>query len=1122
MKSLTCSVLLTMMVPFMGISQKITLTAVEQEFIASHPTIVFGGDPDWEPMIIIDDQGGVTGLERELLDEIELITGLEFEIKAGVWAEMVQLAEAKKIDGLLYTSPQPQREKDFRFSKPYNQFQVGFYSRFNQQTLSDTSELEGKKVGVQASDQFCNNYLDGIQIIEKVTFTSRSQMIQALLAEEIDFMFGALDFNYYLWKNTITGIKLVYLPEHPGFDVVYSIRKDYKPLLSIINKAIDQIGQAKRLELVNRWLQMREFADLSLLSKEEKLFLESNKELTILTVEHWLPIIKVYEDGQVSGLVGDYLKLVETKLGVKLDIISGDDSTTFKSHESIPSAVYVYPDLKSSRPDFYYSDPFLSIPYGLAMRKGSPFFNDIRSLGKIKVGVLDHNPHYDEIKAAYPNLILVPVTQTSVAMDRIMSGELHGYIGSISTLNYRIQSQGYSDLFIAALTDFSTELHFSSNSKLAVDILSKATSHIPDGEKQALIKKWYGAEGPTIIDTTLALQIGGIAVFLLAIMFGWIYSLRRLIRKRSRVQQLLQKNQANLLALIENSDSLIYSLDINMGLLAKNTAFERFSKHYSNQPLRIGDLLVDHMPEKMKPVWSQRYLRALEGEKFSVQDATTIDGELRHYITHLNPILVEDRVVGVSCLTDDVTELAKLNQYMISLMDTAYDYIFIKNIDRKYVIASQSLADFYGFNSWRKMIGKRDEDLNEYNAKQLIEEEIRVLEEGLHSINKEYKIEDSNGEMHWLQSTTEPIYDDNGKVVGLSGMGRDITKRKEAERQQRILISSIENSSDFISFLNADFEFIYINSFGIKLLDFEDYEGRKFDELLDTVTFKIVRNALEKHVLQGRLWEAEFEVLNWKTKAPISMDNQFFAIYDDDEGFICYCNVSRDLTERNKLQEEVMRSKVSERIMTATLRAEDKERYRIAHELHDGIQQKIATVNIYLQSLENPTEEQGRILTSSIEKLNEAINEIRNMSHSLVPRALRNSGLGATLQDEVEQLNKNSALKLEFHENVKLERFHQDIELNLYRIFQESTANIFKHSGATTVMIQLLRSGNMLSLLIEDNGKGFDVKEKGKAGFGLSSIQNRAAVIGAHVEIDSVPYEGTSILIELQPDQYES
>lgn len=1121
MKSQTCFAFLAYLSVFFSQAQKITLSKAEQEFVANHPVITLGSDPEWEPLIIADDEGTITGFERDILNEIEKLTGLTFHIKAGIWEHIVAQAKNREIDGLLYSSPQPEREEYFLFSKPYNQFQVGFYGRLTEPALSDTVQMAGKRVGVQVSDQFCNNYVDGIPILEKVTFQTRAQMIQALLAGEIDLIFVALDFNYYLFRNTISGIKLVYIPEHPGFNLVYSIRKDFEPLVTILNKSIDAIGKTERLRIANRWLQVGNTIGREFLDTEEQRFLEEHGVIKVVTVPNWLPIIKVSEGGESSGLVADYLELIRQKLAVEMQIIGAQDSVTFEKFEQVPNAVFVFPDLKGKKPLYHYSEPFLSIPYGLAMRKGSPFFNDIRSLGEIKVAVLDHNPHYEDIKAAYPNLIIVPVAQTANAMDRIMSGDLHGYIGSISTLNYRIQSQGYSDLFIAALTDFKTELHFSAPNQEVVNVLSKAANSIPDAEKQTLIKKWYGAEGVKEIDTTLALQIALVSVLVLSVMFGWIYSLRRLIRKRSRIQQLLLKNQANLLALIENSDSLIYSLDIDMQLLAKNSSFEKFAKHYYDAPLSIGDVLVEHMPDNLRELWTQRYMRALEGEKYSVQDTSTIDGELRHYITYLNPITVQDRVVGVSCITDDVTELAKLNQYMISLMDTAYDYIFIKNRDRKYVVASQSLADLFGYTSWRNLIGKRDEDINEHNAKQLIEEDIRVLEEGLHSINKEYKINDHKGEVHWIQSTTEPIYDDSGKVVGLSGMGRDITKRREAERQQRMLISSIENSSDFISFLNADFEFIYVNSYGIELLEFEDYEGKNLNALLDPVTFKIVKNGLEKHVLQGKFWEAEFEVRKWITKEVVPMDSQIFAIYDDDEGFICYCNVSRDLTERNKLQEEIMKSKVNEQIMSATLKAEDKERYRIAHELHDGIQQKIATVNIYLQSLEGVSGEPGRILTSSIEKLNEAINEIRSMSHSLVPRALRNSGLTATLQDEVEQLNKNTPLQLEFHENVKLERFHQDIELNLYRIFQEATANIFKHAEATTVMIQLLKSGSMLSLMIEDNGRGFEVRQKGNSGFGLSSIRNRAAVIGAHVEIDSVPNEGTSILIELQPDLYE-
>ena len=1099
--------------------QTIELTAEEEAYLQTNPVVVLGGDPSWEPMIIENPNGEITGFERDYLVELSKVTGLKFELVADVWSDIVNRAKNGEIDGLVYSSRQPQRESYFEFTIPYNQFQVGFYAAAGQKMLSDISELFGAKVGVQESDQFMNNYLDNIPEIEKVVYNSRSEMIAATLAGEVQYFLSALDINYYLWKNSLPGIKLVYLPDGSGFDVVYSITPREEPLVNILNKGIKEVGARKKRELIKKWLRVEENQSL-LLNESELRFLSRTPSVTVVTIENWMPIVNT-KNGRVGGLVGDYLDLINESLTLNISSVGTGDSAAIDSYEKQPNSIFIYPDFQRKKPDLYYSEPFLKIPYGLAMRRGSPFFSEIKSLGELKVGVMSFNPHYEHIAERYPNLVLVPLQSTQNGLDRILSGELDGYIGSISTLNYNIQTKGYSDLFIAALTDFSTSIHFSSNNRTLLSIIEKAAATVPDVEKQTLIKKWYGSEVVKTIDRELAYRIAVISMVLLLILLGWVISLRKVIKKRKIIQNMLQQNQANILALVENTDAMIYSLDIDLCLRAKNTALESFLENFTEETVRIGAPIVNYLPEAERTKWLLRCQRALEGEKFSEQDSLKLGSEYRSYISSFNPIEIDGAVTGISIITEDVTELVKINQYMISLMDTAYDHIFIKDLNRRYVIASQSLADLNGFASWKEMIGKREADISEFNARQIAEDEIRVLEEGLHAINKEHQFMDREGEMRWIQATTEPIYDQDGEVVGLSGVSRDITRRREAERQQKILISSIENSSDFISFMDENYQFIYINRFGIERLGFEDYENVHIKELVDPVTLKIVMNGMQKFVLEGKIWEAEFDVMHWKSGERIPMDHQIFPIYDDHEGFICFANVARDLTERNKLQEQVLRSKVNEELMSATLKAEDKERFRIAHELHDGIQQKIATVNIYLQSLEERSGEDKSILTNSIEKLNEAISEIRNMSHSLIPRALRNSGLAATLYDEVEQLNNNSAFKAEFHENIGSKRFHQDIELNLYRIFQEATANIFKHANAQNVLVQLMESDNRLSLMIEDDGDGFNSGDMEKVGFGLSSLKNRAVVINAHIEIDSVPGEGTSILIEAVPDSYE-
>lgn len=1095
--------------------QAVQLTPAEQAFVDTASVIVLGGDASWEPMIIQNTDGSISGFEQDYLDELSRLTGLKFEIKAGIWKDIVEEANKGQIDGLLYSSPEPQRLKYFKFSQPYNKFRVGFYSHASHQTLSDTIELKDKVVGIQKSDQFLNNYLDGIPYITKKQYNTRREMVEAILSGEIEYFFSALDFNYYLWKNSIPGIRLIYIPDDEGFDVVYSINKSKSIILGILNKGIAAINPSQRNLLMNKWLRVDQSSS-QLLSERQYKYLLENPKVTIVARANGMPIVSI-ENERIGGLLGDYLDLMSSKLPVNF---IGVEDTGQVSIPGSTDVVYLSEGLNAKQAYLHETDPFLTIPHGMVMQRGRPFYGDIGSMGDLRIGVLTHEFYQESIAVQYPNIQTVSIDGIEEALSEVLVGNIDGYIGSIAELNYYIQSQGYSDLFIAALTDYNSDIRFASSNPMLIEVFQQAINEIKDVEKQELIKKWYGSGLVSIIDKRLAYQIAIISGVLLAVLVGWIFSLRRQIKKRKRFQVLLQQNQADILALVENTDALIYSLDINLYLRAKNSAVEQFMLHYTDEPIRIGSLWLDYYPANEKDKWMQRFLRALEGEKYSVQDTMIVDGQVRTFVTSFNPIMIDGMASGVSCIGEDVTELVKVNQYMLSLMDTAYDHIFIKDLDRRYVIASQSLADLNGFTSWKEMIGKRDLEINEFNARQVADDELRVLEDGLHAINKEHQFMDRDGEVRWVQATTEPIYGQDGQIIGLSGVSRDVTRRREAERQQKILISSIENSSDFISFLDDRFRFIYINKFGVERLGFQDYENVHIQEVLDEVTFKIVANGFQKYALQGKIWEVEFDVIHRQTGEQIPLDHQIFPIYDDHEGFICYANVARDLTERNKLQAQVLRAKVNEQLMNATLKAEDQERFRIAHELHDGVQQKIATVNMYLQTLEENSEENKVILANGIERLNEAIAEIRNMSHSLIPRALRNSGLTATLQDEVEQLNSNTSLEATFHENVGNKRFHQDIELNLYRIFQEATTNIFKHAHASSILVQLMEIDERLSLVIEDDGDGFEMKDVGERDFGLSSIKNRAAGIDAHIEIDSVPGQGTSILIELEPETY--
>jgi signal transduction histidine kinase len=205
--------------------------------------------------------------------------------------------------------------------------------------------------------------------------------------------------------------------------------------------------------------------------------------------------------------------------------------------------------------------------------------------------------------------------------------------------------------------------------------------------------------------------------------------------------------------------------------------------------------------------------------------------------------------------------------------------------------------------------------------------------------------------------------------------------------------------------------------------------------------------------------------------------------------------------------------------MKAVMDAEENEKKRISAELHDGVGQLLAATKASLEHVnieQDGNRYSSAIVLDCIQMLRLAMNEVRNISHDLMPAVLDDEGLHGALQ----QICKNSKLEngtaIEFkYRNERKEELNpgHPASLHLYRIVQECAGNILKHSKATNASIQLSVFNDQLVLKIADNGKGF--KEGYKKGNGLKNIRNRCNAIGAELSINTSVLEGTMITIEL-------
>ena len=226
-----------------------------------------------------------------------------------------------------------------------------------------------------------------------------------------------------------------------------------------------------------------------------------------------------------------------------------------------------------------------------------------------------------------------------------------------------------------------------------------------------------------------------------------------------------------------------------------------------------------------------------------------------------------------------------------------------------------------------------------------------------------------------------------------------------------------------------------------------------------------------------------------------------------------------DINQRKTLQLALEKSE-HERVISMIL-GEDNERKRIAKEIHDGLGQNLMAASLNLNSIAGKVKKLGNDVTDKFENgqrlLTSAIEESRFIAHNLMPQMIVEFGLVEALKTLLGNIEKASGCKISFFENFKGKRLDNTIELNLYRIAQEALSNTLRHSDATVINIHLTRHENLISLMVEDNGNGFDFSPDSTiAGMGLTNIRNRAIAIGGNYTIDSTPGKGTSILVETE------
>lgn len=221
---------------------------------------------------------------------------------------------------------------------------------------------------------------------------------------------------------------------------------------------------------------------------------------------------------------------------------------------------------------------------------------------------------------------------------------------------------------------------------------------------------------------------------------------------------------------------------------------------------------------------------------------------------------------------------------------------------------------------------------------------------------------------------------------------------------------------------------------------------------------------------------------------------------------------------KKQLELNETRAKQQEEILRNTITAQEKERKRIAQDLHDEVGAMLSVVKLNVGRIEKKSEEEiaKKLAAETKTYLDEVITQVRRISRSLLPPSLEKLGLFFALEELANWVNKSDQLKIICWKSGEQFRFETKKELAIFRIIQELLNNAIKHAEAANIYINARFSpNNNLMISVSDNGKGFELNEKIVTGLGLKNLESRTQIMNAKFKIKSIPGKGTTAIIFL-------
>lgn len=332
------------------------------------------------------------------------------------------------------------------------------------------------------------------------------------------------------------------------------------------------------------------------------------------------------------------------------------------------------------------------------------------------------------------------------------------------------------------------------------------------------------------------------------------------------------------------------------------------------------------------------------------------------------------------------------------------------------------------------------------------------------------------------------------------------SRLKESEERFSILFE--KSPQPMWVFDQETLHFIQVNKAAVKNYGYSEEEFLQMT-IQDIRPHDEVSNL--QHALHGRLQENPDNysgVFKHQKKSGEIIDVEIYSTRITLSDKFYRLVIALDITQKLRLQNLITK---------AIIKTQEDERYEIGSELHDNVCQILASTHMMIGLLQEHVRPEGQeFLTKSRENISLSVNEIRSLSHRLAPAIFDDSNIVSAIEVLVENMGINMKAEVQFDIDPDLYSLpiSRELQLNIYRLFQEQLNNIAKYARAELVELSMRVEEQSVMVVIKDNGVGFDMAQT-KKGIGLSNIKRRAELFGGSVNLFSAPGKGCQLSIKI-------